>query len=79
VLGGRREQFARTVAEKLLTYALGREVEYYDMPAIRAVTRAAADGYRWSSVIMEIVRSVPFQMRRPGDGEPAASTVAARR
>ena len=55
----------RTVTEKLLTYALGRGVEYYDQPAIRKIVAAAAqDDYRWSSVILEIVESMPFQMRR---------------
>ena len=65
LLDSRREQFAATVAGKLLTYALGRGVEYYDQPAVRAVVRgAAASDYRWSSVILGIVKSVPFQMRR---------------
>ena len=60
-----RESYVRTVAEKLLTYALGRRVEYYDQPAIRAITSAAAaDNYRWSTVILEVVKSMPFQMRR---------------
>jgi hypothetical protein len=55
----------RTVAGKLLTYAVGRDMEYYDAPAIRSVVRAAAaDDYRWSSTILAIVRSAPFQMRR---------------
>ena len=55
----------RTVTEKLLTYALGRGIEYYDQPAIRQIVAAAAqDDYRWSSVILELVESMPFQMRR---------------
>ncbi len=55
----------RTVTEKLLTYALGRGVEYTDQPAIRKIVAAAAqDDYRWSSVILELVESMPFQMRR---------------
>jgi hypothetical protein len=62
---GQREQFVRTVTEKLLTYAIGRGVEYYDMPTIRGIVRdAAADDYRWSSIILGIVNSHPFQMRR---------------
>ena len=65
LLLSRREQFVRTVTEKLLTYALGREIEYYDAPVVRRITRrAAADDYRWSSLILEIVKSMPFQMRR---------------
>ena len=59
-------RFAATVTEKLLTYALGRNVEPYDMPAVRAVVRAAEeDGYRFSSLVLGIVRSTPFQMRMP--------------
>ena len=63
VLLSRREQFVGTFTEKLLTYALGREVESYDLPAVRKITREAAAGdYRWSSIISGIVKSVPFQM-----------------
>ena len=55
----------RTATEKLLTYALGRGVEYYDYPTIRAIAREAArDNYRISSLILAIVKSTPFQMRR---------------
>ncbi len=65
ILLERREEFVTTVAEKLLTYALGRGVEYYDRPAIRAIVReAAANEYRWSSLILGVARSLPFQMRR---------------
>jgi len=64
-LVARREQFVRTVTGKLLTYAIGRELGYADAPAIRAIVRAAAaDDYRWSSTILAIVKSPPFQMRR---------------
>jgi hypothetical protein len=56
-----------TLTEKLLMYALGRKVDYYDAPAVRAVRRvAAADDYRWSSIVLGIVQSPPFQMRRSG-------------
>jgi hypothetical protein len=62
-----KEQFVRTVTGKLLTYAVGREMQYADAPAIRAIVRAAAaDDYRWSSTILAIVKSPPFQMRRSG-------------
>ncbi len=62
------EQFVTTVTEKLLTYALGRGVEYYDAPAVRKIMRdSAPTGYRWSSLISELVRSTPFQMRRSRD------------
>jgi len=61
----RPESFVRVVAERLLTYALGRGVEHNDLPAVRAVARAAAnDDYRFSALVMRIVESVPFQMRR---------------
>ncbi|NKB33890.1 MAG: DUF1592 domain-containing protein [Pseudomonadales bacterium] len=57
--------FVGTVTEKLLMYALGRGLEYYDMPAVRAIVRdAAEDDYRWSSVILGVIESDPFQMRR---------------
>ena len=62
---GYEESFVRTVTEKLLTYALGRRIEYYDQPAIRKISGAAAsDGHSWSSIVLGIVRSAPFQMRR---------------
>ena len=58
------ETFVRTMTEKLMTYALGRGLTATDMPAVRTVVRdSARDQYRFSSVILEIVRSVPFQMR----------------
>jgi mono/diheme cytochrome c family protein len=59
-----KTQFVRAVTEKLLTYALGRGLEYYDAPAVRAIDRAAAaDDYRWSALVAGIVKSAPFQMR----------------
>ena len=65
ILLERREEFVTTVAGKLLTYALGRGVEHYDYPAIRAIVRdAAAEDYRWSALVLGIARSLPFQMRR---------------
>ena len=61
---GRRDRFASTVAHKLLTYALGRGLEYYDAPAVRKiVSEAAPADYRWSALVLGIVRSTPFQMR----------------
>ncbi len=65
VLLSKREEFVHNVAQRLLTYALGRGVEYYDAPAVRKITReAAARDYRWSSLILGVVKSMPFQMRR---------------
>jgi mono/diheme cytochrome c family protein len=64
ILVARRDQFAATIAEKMLTYALGRGVEYFDRPSLRAVMRQARDQhYTWSSIIFGIVTSTPFQMR----------------
>ena len=66
------ERLAATVADRLLTYALGRGLDQYDRPAIREIVRDAARGdYRWSSFILATVRSVPFQMRT-ADGRGAA-------
>jgi cytochrome c5 len=65
LLVARPDEFVTTVVKQLLTYALGRGVEYYDMPAVRTILReAAAHDYRWSSIILGIVKSTPFQMRR---------------
>ena len=59
-----RDDFVRTSTEKLMTYALGRGVEYYDYPIVRAIAREAArDDYRVSSLILAIVKSTPFRMR----------------
>ena len=61
------EQFAATVTSKLLSFALGRQLEYHDRPAVRQVVRAAAaEDYRWSSLILGVVRSPAFLMRTAG-------------
>ena len=61
----RRGQFVETVTEKLLSYALGRPLESYDFPVVRRIAQnTAATDYRWSSIILQIVQSTPFQMRR---------------
>jgi hypothetical protein len=58
------EQFVSALTEKLLTFALGRGIEYHDAPAIRKIVRdARATNYRFSSLIMGIATSTPFQMR----------------
>ena len=58
-------RFVKTLTEKLLVYALGRGLEYYDMPTVRRIEAdAAANGYRFSSIILGIVESQPFRMRR---------------
>jgi mono/diheme cytochrome c family protein len=73
------EQFVRTMTENLMTYALGRGVEYYDMPIIRSILKdAARNNYRFSSVVLGIVKSSPFQMRSRGseDSKPVADNGA---
>ena len=70
------ERFPRTVTEKLMAYALGRRVEYYDRPAIRQIVRdAAASDYSWSSLILGIVRTPAFQMRAAANASDVAATV----
>jgi hypothetical protein len=60
----RPQQFVDTLTEKLLTYALGRGLEYYDMPVVRSIARdAASKDYRFSAIILGIVRSTPFAMK----------------
>jgi hypothetical protein len=62
----------RTFTENLMAYALGRRIEYYDQPTIRAITaQAEADGYRISSLILGVVNSGAFQMRRAETTEEA--------
>jgi hypothetical protein len=71
----RPDMFVGMLTEKLLTYALGRGLDYYDMPAVRKIQRdAAAQDNRFSSIVLGIVNSVPFQMR----AAPAASAVSAK-
>jgi catechol 2,3-dioxygenase-like lactoylglutathione lyase family enzyme len=69
--------FVGTMTEKMLTYALGRGLEHYDMPAVRAIVRdAGRDDYRFTSLVLGIVRSVPFQMRSASAPEPATARAA---
>jgi hypothetical protein len=81
LLVGHSDDFVRTLTEKLLSYAVGRGVEYYDEPAVRKITKDAAPrNYRWSSLIAGIVKSTPFTMgivqSAPPDERVAASTPA---
>ena len=63
----RREAFARTFTQNLLAYGLGRRVEYYDQPTIRAIVRDAADNdYSMSSFVLGVVKSDAFRMQRAG-------------
>ena len=62
-----KDQYVRNVSEKLLTYALGRGVEYQDMPLVRKIVRDAAPAnYRFSSLVLGVVRSEPFQFNTKG-------------
>jgi len=65
-------QFVRVITEKLLIYALGRGTEYYDMPVVRSIVRdAERDQYRFSSLLLGVVRSAPFQMNMKSDANVA--------
>ena len=71
------DELLRTIAEKLLTYALGRGVDYLDAPTVRQIVRdAERDDHRWSSLVLGIVRSAPFQQRIVRDSEPEAHVAA---
>ena len=62
---------SRAMTEKMLTYALGRGLERYDRPTVRDITKQlAASGYGFQTLVLEVVRSLPFQSRR-GEGAPA--------
>ena len=76
VLLGRRAGFAQTVTEKLLAYAVGRGLTYHDRPVIRKITGAALPrDYRWSSLILGIVKSTAFQMRETRGTQPVAASL----
>ena len=67
MLASRPEVFVGVMTEKLMTYALGRGVEYYDMPAVRKIVQdAATHDFRFSSLIAGVVKSTPFQMKVKG-------------
>lgn len=74
LLKSKRDEFLKCFTEKLLTYALGRGLEYYDKCAVEEVMKAAAkEDYRFSAVVSAIIKSVPFQMRR-GEGDRTVQT-----
>jgi mono/diheme cytochrome c family protein len=76
----RPDAFATTVTERLMTYAIGRGIEYFDAPAVRAIRRdAAAQDYRFSAIVLGIVNSVPFQMRATAGGRASSASAALRR
>jgi hypothetical protein len=70
-------KFVQTVAQNLMTYALGRRVEYFDMPAVRAVVREAAENdYSFATIVKGVANSTPFRMRTAPDAVPAADSTA---
>ena len=74
VLSSRPDYFVNTMTEKLMTYALGRGLEHYDMPLVRKITdEAAEDDYRFSAIVRGIVNSVPFRMKRAASAEEVAA------
>jgi mono/diheme cytochrome c family protein len=76
-LVARKADFVASVTEKLMTYALGRGLEYYDAPVVRQIIRDSdASDYRWSTVIMGIIQSKPFQMRMLPAGAKVADNNA---
>ncbi len=69
------DQFPQTVTEKLMAYALGRRLEYYDEPAVRRIVHdSAANQYRWSSIILGIAKSPAFLMRESAPGSVARAS-----
>jgi hypothetical protein len=76
----RPTQFVSTFTENLMTFALGRSVQYFDMPTLREIVRdAAADNYRFSSLVLAVVNSPAFLMDRVPDGKPAPAVRTAQR
>jgi hypothetical protein len=67
----KKDQFVRAISEKMLTYALGRGMEYYDKCAIDQISKAVSGNeYRFSSLMLAVVKSAPFQMRRGDETLP---------
>ena len=76
---GRSDAFVGSMTEKLLMYGMGREIKYYDMPAVRIVMRdAAKNRYRFSDLVMGVVKSAPFQMKTSGKAEEAVESGGSR-
>ena len=76
---GKKEAMLTSFTESLMTYALGRRVESFDMPALRAIVRdAAKQDYRISALVQGVVRSQPFRMSKPQPSTATTNEVAAR-
>ena len=77
-LGAEPEKFVQTLTQNLLTYALGRAVEYYDMPVVRSIVRdSARSDYSFASIVMGVATSAPFRMRSLPDAENGETVAAA--
>lgn len=77
LLKTRKDEFLRCLTEKMLTYALGRGVEYYDKCAVdKIVAKLGADDYKFQTLVMEVVKSAPFQKRRGESSSSDSSAVA---
>ena len=64
-LAKKPDQFVQTMTQKLMTYGLGRSVQYFDMPTVRGIVRdSAKENYKFSSLVLGIVKSMPFQSQR---------------
>jgi hypothetical protein len=71
------DQFVRTLTEKLMTYGLGRGLEFYDMPVVRGIAKdAARQNYRFSAIVAGIVHSTPFRQRAPQGGAGLVAAVS---
>jgi hypothetical protein len=74
-LAARSDQFAQIITEKLMTYAVGRHIDYHDMPAVRAIVRKAkTEGLTFESLVMGVVNSDAFRRRAPAEPLPKATT-----
>ena len=79
ILLSKREEFVNTMTNKLLMYSLGRGTDYYDAPALRKIVHeAAASNYKFSAIVLGIVKSTPFQMRKAEVAPPTQSASVAR-
>jgi len=80
MLTSRPEVFIGVMTEKMLTYALGRGLEYYDMPAVRQILRGSAPGnFKFSSLVLGIVKSTPFEMKLSGASQETTASAGAPR
>jgi hypothetical protein len=77
-LAARGDQLAQVITEKLMTYAVGRHIDYRDMPAVRSIVRsAAANHYRFEDIVLGVVNSAAFRRREPAAPPPATTTAQA--